>query len=199
MRVAAYALMALALGAGEAAAQCYGPECDGRSGPTRQYYYTEPAPGPGAGFERPAYRGPEPSFEAPQYRPAPDDRMRREYRSEDMPPPRPAPPAYKPANPRPDVTYERSTRAPEVERPARPPEVRRDVWGDRVPPPAPPRDAQRRPGNDKPPASGTVTISIAEYEDLRGQARELQRLLGERRDFHDVPSQSGPRPNTIYR
>jgi len=188
MRVAAYALVALALGAGEAAAQCYGPECDSRSGPTRQYYYTEPSPGPGPGFERPQYRAPEPGFDGPQYRAAPDDRIRREYRSEDMPPPRP--PASRPAEPRPESFQERSTRAPEI---------RRDVWGDRVPPSSPPRDTQRRPGNAKPPASGTVTISIAEYEDLRNRARELQRLLGERRDFHDVPSQSGPRPNTIYR
>jgi hypothetical protein len=188
MRIAACALMALALGAGEAAAQCYGPECDSRSGPARPYYYTDPGPGPGAGFERPPYRGPEPGFEAPQYRPAPpDDRMRREYRS-DIPPSRP--PAYKPANPRPDTTYERSTRAPDT---------RRDVWGDRVPPAAP-RDNQRRAGNEKPTA-GTVTISIAEYEDLRNRARELQRLLGERRDFHDVPSRPthGPGPSTIYR
>jgi hypothetical protein len=113
--------------------------------------------------------------------------LRREYRS-DIPPSRP--PAYKPANPRPDATHERSTRAPEV---------RRDVWGDRVPPP-PSRDNQRSARNEKP-AAGTVTISIAEYEDLQNRARELQRLLGERRDFHDAPSRSmhGPGPSTIYR
>jgi hypothetical protein len=185
-------LVALALGtiaSTPSAAQCYGAECDGyRSGPSR-YYYTEPSPGPGSGFDRPAYRAPEPGFDRPSYRGEPDGGMRRDERIGEQ---RPRPPG--PAGP-PGVNAPPYRGGPDDG-------IRDERIGEQRPRPHPgyaPND-RRPPSGERPraPAGNTITISIAEYRDLQNQARELQRLLNERRDFRDVPQQrSGP--TTIYR
>jgi hypothetical protein len=48
-----------------------------------------------------------------------------------------------------------------------------------------------------------MVISIAEYRALQDQARELQRLLGTRRDFNDGSSRDSSReygpPREVYR
>ena len=85
---------------------------------------------------------------------------------------------------------------------------------------APPQRDAREPVQERIPerAAGPVSrvavganqmvISITEYQSLQEQARQLQRMLGTRRDFHDDRSsrdfrEDGPRrdyaPREIYR
>ena len=76
-----------------------------------------------------------------------------------------------------------------------------------MPPPGPPRVAEPRrpsaPDNPRSAAgSGKVTISIAEYQALQDQARELQRLLARRGEFQERgngPEERDGRPRSDFR
>jgi hypothetical protein len=227
MRVVAFAFVALALGAltlDTASAQSRGPDYqDDRSGPPR--YYTD----------RPA-RGPEQEFDQPPPRGAPDDRSRG-FEPTSASRPRPWPSDYGPDNRGPRPSYRGPERAPP--RSSNYQRFWDDGDGRRGPTTAkpavaprdnaPPQRAVQEPvqervperNQERPPerAAGPVSrvavganqmvISITEYQSLQEQARQLQRMLGTRRDFHeDRPSrgdyrEEGPRrdsgPREIYR
>jgi hypothetical protein len=226
MRVVAVALVALTLGIAIdlampdfAFAQSRGPDYpDDRSGPPR--YYTDQPP-----------RGAAPDFDQPQVRSVPDD-QRDGFEPASTPRQRPWPPSYGPNDRRPEPPYRRVDRAPPrsnyqrfwddgdgrgrtVTKPAPRDTVRREA----LPREAAPREAvppssrvvqEPRGGPVSRVAVGTgqMVISISEYQSLQDQARQLQRLLGTRRDFHDDRSSrdfrdDGPRrdtgPREIYR
>jgi hypothetical protein len=214
MRVAGFVSAALAIGIampGPASAQRGGPDYDeDRSGPP-QYYTGRPPDPPREQFDRPQNRG---------------AAIGHERRYDDVGDSRPLPwPSERAAKRRPEPSYRRTTQA------APPSDSYRRFWDDgngrqsrpptapgprRVAPP--PRDAVSAPRetpqqreiperNDGPVARVAVgahqmVISIAEYESLQNQARELQRLVGTRRDFRDdrgFPDEHNLRDNRDFR
>jgi hypothetical protein len=203
MRAPACALAALSFAialSSPASAQSYGPSGDGyRSGPPS--YFTERPParsfdgdddhGPSRGAQDapwpPAPRGGEP----------PQERMG-DVRSH---PPEPSHPRQPPVR-----TYRQAEPAPPPEPDRHPPrerETRRTIVTTKPPAPRPTmvreRDADHgRDGLGQRVMIGPneMVISIAEYEELRSQARELQRLLGRQSDRRNERRGS---TTTIYR
>jgi hypothetical protein len=188
MRCVAYAFAVLALGwamPGPAAAQSYGPDEDGRPPP----YDTHRPPPQRAAPTRFDNR-------SENYRRFWDDGD--EHRSRTVT--RPAStsrnvvsPPLPPRRSAPDRgiqeergIHERVVRQPAVREHAAP--ERGDTPSDRDDPPI----ARVAIG------PGAMVISIDEYRSLREQARELQRLLGARRDFHDERARRD-RPAEVYR
>lgn len=198
MRFVAFVSAALALGmamATPAFAQSRGPgfEDDG-AGPQR-YYTGRPPNSPREEFDRPQYRD-----VANEREPRYDDRDGR---------PRPWPSGRGLVERRPEPSYRRASQEPPQSdsyrrfwredtddrrrsrtSPAKPaPAPRPAVSAPPEAAPPPPRESADR-GDSGPVArvavgAGQMVISIAEYESLQNQARELQRLRGVRRDFHE--------------
>jgi hypothetical protein len=170
MRALACAFAALSFAAvltGPAAAQSYGPSGDSyQSGPPPYY------------SDRPQSRPPDQGFDRP-------------------PPPRgnqnaPWPPAGQNMEPPRQSLGGRAVES-RPRPPAPPPVERRAIETQSPPPPA--RVVGRGPGGASRVMIGPneIVISIAEYEDLKNQANELQRLRGSfRSDDRDYRSGSGP-------
>ena len=204
MRVVAYGFVALALGTvvpGPAVAQCYGPDCDSsrRGAPPYftdrppQYQSQQPPQWDEPG--RPRSRDTGPNVDRPAYRSAPDNRETQYGRPGDAPPRWP-------------TESERGDRPPDPSSrragPPPPSESDRRMWDERNGPPArstvmpPPASRDPRSGA----GSGKVTISIAEYQALQDQARELQRLLARRGEFQErgnAPEERDGRPRGDFR
>src|SRR5581483_7228465 len=182
-----------------------GPAYDGRSGPPQRYYTGYPPEQPHEDFDQPPVRGVA-SDRGPRYDDVGDGRPRPWPSA--RPPERRPEPTYRRASQPPSDNYRRFWDEGNDRR-GRPP-VSRPLPGARQAAPAvreaaplspreappPQREAAPPPQRDVPERSGgpvarvavgahQMVISIAEYESLQNQARELQRLLGTRRDFRE--------------
>jgi hypothetical protein len=208
MRAPACALAALSLAialSSPASAQSYGPSGDGyRSGPPS--YFTERPPA--RSFEGDDDRGPSRGAQDAPWPPAPRGGEPPHPPQERMGDVRSHPP--EPSHPRqpPVRTYRQAEPAPppELDRhPSRERETtRRTIVTTKPPAPRPTivRDRDADHGRDGPGqrvmiGPNEMVISIVEYEELRSQARELQRLLGRQSDRRD--ERRGGSTTTIYR
>lgn len=207
MRALACALAALSFAAaipGSAAAQSYGPSGDSyQSGPPPYFTERAPARNPDQGFDRPPPQRREQSSPWPPAgqntgpRPLPDQRAReaRPRPPSDFSNERPQGPAYRRAEPS-------QGPGPRPEMSSRPPDnrgERRVIVSPNAPGPRGPAPRERYGDNGTSGSASRVmigpneiVISIAEYEELKGQAQELARLRGPQGDDRDYRPGSAP-------